>query len=32
MKNNESQRRFSHSVLDQEKEVENNPFNVTHYT
>lgn len=32
IKNNESHRRFSHSAIDQEKDVENNPFSVTQYT
>lgn len=32
IKTNESQRRFSYSAIDQNKEFENNLFNVTHYT
>ena len=32
IKTNESQRRFSYSVLEQQKEVEQNNFNVTHHT
>lgn len=32
IKTNESQRRFSHSAIDQNKEVEKNPFNVTNFT